>query len=318
MALECAQKYNGELLSADSRQIYRGMDIGTGKDISHNFKLQISNVKWERENISYFTDGLIKIWGLDIVNPDEEFSVSHFREFSKIVIEDIWSRKKLPIIVGGTGLYIRSLLEPLSDIPIPKNESLRNSLEHFDAVSLQKKLVEIDEKRFLAMNESDRKNPRRLVRAIEIAQFLKSEKPMSVIDKKNEKINVKDVLYVGLTASKEILFSRIKARVQERIANGMFFEVEKLLEKGYSPTLPSMSATGYRLLMSNDKLQILNRSQISQEVINQWVQEEFQYAKRQLTWFKKQKNTHWFDVGTEEWKLPMVDLLEEWYNRNES
>lgn len=189
LALQLAKELNGELISADSRQVYVGNDIETGKD-----KDIIKN---------YGT----KIWLLDILNQDEEFSVSAWRKLAKEAITDILSRDKLPIVVGGSGLYIKSLIQDLPDIDIPINKNLRKKLENKTAKELFDYLKSIDSKKAESLNNSDKNNPRRLIRAIEIAQrpSLESREGLGV-----------SYLSIGLTSSKDNLMAKIKKRVIER------------------------------------------------------------------------------------------------------
>ena len=173
-ALKIAEEFNGDIISADSRQVYIGMDIGTGKDIPHKFKVQSSKFKVENKNIPYYFDGKTKIWGLDLVAPNEEFSVADFARFAVPVINQIWADGKLPIVVGGTGLYIRALTQDLPDIFIPQNIKLRQKLHKLTTDQLQTELKQLSNTKFSSMNQSDQKNPRRLVRAIEIEMWKKT------------------------------------------------------------------------------------------------------------------------------------------------
>ncbi len=308
LALYLAQHFNGEIVSADSRQVYRGMDIGTGKDLPVNFEFRISNFEFNTKKISYYSNGETRIWGLDIVDPDEEFSVAHFRAFADIVLADIYKRNKVPIVVGGTGLYIKSLLEQLDDILVLRNDELRSALENASVAVLQQKLKEVYPDRLEKMNNSDRHNPRRLIRAIEIGEYNKTHKA----NKTNTGIqNYDKTLVIGLRAQSEVLRKRIDKRVDQRIKQGMVDEINTLLKKGYSKDLPSMSATGYRLLISNKY-----QSAIPQEVIQKWKQEEYQYAKRQMVWFKKQQGVAWFDTEQKDWQKAVVDRVKEWYTES--
>ena len=223
LAFHLAQLFNAELISADSRQVYRGMDIGTGKDLPVNFEFRVSSFEFNTKKISYYTDGKTRIWGLDVVNPDEEFSVAHFRQYTNIVLPTIFARKKLPIIVGGTGLYIKSILEPLGDIAVPQNPSLRDELAHLSVSNLQERLLRVDEDRLDRMNNSDRNNPRRLIRAIEIGEYYKTH-----MTYKAHKTHTKDHLIIGLTAPLETLRKNISTRVVERMQNGMMEETVRL------------------------------------------------------------------------------------------
>lgn len=150
-ALQMAKELNGELVSADSRQVYIGRDLETGKDLD------------------LIKNSGIKIWLYDVVNPGEEFSVAIWRKLAHEAIADILSRGKLPIVVGGSGLYIRALTEDLSEVDISRNEKLRAELKNKSASELFDYLKNINLTKAMSMNNSDRKNPRRLIRAIEIS-----------------------------------------------------------------------------------------------------------------------------------------------------
>ncbi|MEK7504152.1 MAG: hypothetical protein AAB550_01480, partial [Patescibacteria group bacterium] len=217
LALRLANEFNGELISADSQQIYLGRDAETGKD---------------KDII-----GQSKVWLMDVLKPGEEFSVSLWRKLAHEAIADILSRGKLPIVVGGSGLYIRALVENLPNVDVQQNLDLRNSNksipELFDILN------NIDSVKAKSLNDSDKRNPRRLIRAIEIAQ--------SPSPKLGEGLGVR-YLQIGLTAPKEFLIERIKQRVKER---------------GLS---------------------------------EEFVKKEIEIAKKQLVWFKKQKDIAWFDI----------------------
>ena len=190
LALHLAKKFGGELISADSRQVYRGMDIGTGKDIDQKSKIKNQNeklnpsftsplIKGRRGGVNKkFTVGFrnkdeVPIWLVDIVEPDYVFNVGEFKQLAEAVIQDIWQRGKLPIIVGGTGLYVRALLRPWDGIFIPPNASLRQKLDKLTVEELQTELKKNTSEKFESMNHSDRFNPRRLVRAIEVEEWKK-------------------------------------------------------------------------------------------------------------------------------------------------
>lgn len=209
LALQIAKEFNGELVSADSRQVYIGKDIITGKDIPQNFHKEISDVKWRNKLLTYYTDGFTRIWLLDIVSPNEEFNVSFWKECADLVITDISQRGKLPIVVGGTGLYIKSLAQNLSQITIPPNPNLRKKLESKDINRMFNYLNKIDPAKATSLNISDKNNPRRLVRAIEIS--------LSKSTINHQQANY-ELLQIALTAPKEFLYQRVDQRVIDRIA----------------------------------------------------------------------------------------------------
>lgn len=246
LAAHIARLLGGELVSADSRQVYRGMDLVTGKDRPD-----------------------VPIWLYDVVDPDEEFSVSHWARLARKTITDISSRNKLPIVVGGTGLYINALIKPFDAIDIPPNKALREKLQTASVSQLQALVSRGD------MNVSDWNNPRRLIRKIEIGMSPKNVH-------REETYNA---CIIGLSASTAVLQNRIDDRLKARLAAGMDAEVAALRSK-YDPSLPSMSAIG----------------------IN-----EHAYARRQMTWFKKQKNILWFDIIDEELKDKVMRTVTTWY-----
>jgi tRNA dimethylallyltransferase len=247
LAAALAKQFNGELVSADSRQVYRGMDLLTGKD---------------RPNVP--------IWLYDVVNPDEAFSVSQWVKLARAAISDIHKRNKLAIVVGGTGLYIKALLTPFDTIDIPPDKRLRKKLQSASVVELQGMTVRGD------MNQSDWNNPRRLVRKIEIAKG-------ETVKNRQEKIY--NTLLIGLTAPASVLDARIDARFKERVRQGMEKEIDVLLKK-YGREFPSMSAIG------------LN---------------EHAYARRQMTWFKKQSGIYWFDVTDANFMHQVEAIIRPWY-----
>lgn len=282
-ALEMAEKFGGELISADSRQVYEGMDIVTGKDLPPNAQYSISNIQWRGRILKYYLIQGIKVWGYDIVKPDEEFNVSFWRECAQLIISDVLLRGKLPIVVGGTGLYIRALVENLSDVDVPHNPVLRNELVNYTADQLFEYLNNVDPEMAEELNESDRKNPRRLVRKIEISQG-KIVKPAR---------NDYQFLQLGLTASISALDKRIAKRVAERIASGAREEYDRVHDQ-YGQNLPSITASGYRDW-------------------DNWETLEKQYARRQLTWFKKFGHIELFDITQPEWKSQAQSAILKWH-----
>ncbi|MCL4397755.1 tRNA (adenosine(37)-N6)-dimethylallyltransferase MiaA [Patescibacteria group bacterium] len=260
LGLKLAEKFNGEIISADSRQVYKFMNIATGKDTQH-FQ-----------------------WGIDLVTPDQQFNVSDWTNYAVGVIGEIWKRNKLPIIVGGTGQYIKELLHPSPTLHIPPDEEIRKQLLHCSIAVLQNKLREADRTRWEKMNESDRNNPRRLVRAIEVAKQNIEHRILNAGIEAN-------ILIIGLEAPLEVLCQRINRRVEERIKAGALAEKEKLLKMGYQP-----NAFGY-----------LEKS------IEEWKTHEHQYAKRQLNYLKKYlPEIHWYDVGAED----VEPTVAKWYSES--
>ena len=308
LALKIAKKFNGELISADSRQVYRGMNIGTGKDIPKSFEFRISNFEFGGKKIPFYGNGT-KIWGYDLVEPDEEFSVAHFLRVARIVCQDIWKRGKLPIVVGGTGLYISALEKPMTTISIPPNTRLREQLEMASVRKLQQNLKHTDPIHYAEMNDSDRKNPRRLVRAIEIAQYLLAHPAMMKKVRRKVLGRKFSTLRIGLQAPKHLLYKRIDERVNRRLEQGAEKEIRSLLNNGYGFDLPAFSALGYRQW----KLYFAGVA-TERQAINRWLLDEHAYARRQLTWFKKQPGIHWYDITRKDFKKAVVQEAEQWYS----
>lgn len=224
-AVTVARKFNGELISADSRQVYKGMDIVTGKDTDEISKSGI------------------RVWLCDLIDPDEPFSVSLWHQAAVSAIADISGRGKLPIVVGGTGLYIRSLLENLETINIPVNFQLRHVLSNMSVSDLFVQLRHINPIKANSLNNSDRNNSRRLIRAIEIAG--NSSNRTHIANSPNYL-----TLTLTLIAPIETLKQRISERVTRRISNGAVLELNRLITK-YSSTLPSFTACGYQSLIKS-------------------------------------------------------------------
>ncbi|SRR5258708_7280937 len=260
LALDLAKKFDGILISADSRQVYKYMDIGTGKDFKN-------------------------ILGYDLVNPNEEFSVSNYSRFAREEIKKMQNKNLLPILVGGTGLYIKAVIDNIETINVPPDKKLRSTYAKAMSDELFELLVKMDARKAESMNESDRKNSRRLLRAIEIA----SSNLRTVAHKPKY-----DVLVIGLMADKKDLKERIEKRVEERIGMGFEKEVVFLKENGFWDGAPSRTL-GYK----------------DWPDIERWKIEEFKYAKRQMTWFKKDSRINWFDVMEEDYRKQVERLINE-------
>jgi len=285
LGVELAKKMEGEIVSADSRQVYRGMDIGTGKDIPI---------------------GEVKFWLLDIVEPDYRFNVADYKKCAEATIENILKRGKLPIVVGGTGFYIRAVTEKIETIGIGPDWELRAKLSNYQINELQIVLERLDPKRSRGMNESDRRNPRRLIRAIEIAQNTKSISSADLADQ----ISNFDVLFIGLKAPNDILYQRIDQRVEARVEAGLEDEIKSLLKKGYTW---ENSALGTTLAYKQWRDYFENRK-TKEEVILSWKFDEHGYARRQMTWFRKNKKINWFDITNDGWQVKVEKMVNNWYS----
>jgi len=330
LAIKLAKKFGGEIVSADSRQVYKGMDIGTGKDLDKFsiFKLQFSIGD---KKIGYYEIDGVKTWLLDIVEPDYQFSVADYLECADLVIKNIRERKKLPILVGGTGFYIKAVVDGIETIGIKPDWELRKILGYQDIKTLREKLNEVDPKRLSGMNESDRNNPRRLIRAIEIARQKYTSEVSLPPNRRDSSTSEVKSFFIGLKSPYKELYERIDKRVEERVAWGVEKEIGQLLEKGYIFENSVLGTTiGYREWQprfSNIQYPISN-------IIQRWKFDEHSYARRQMTWFKKilrqaqdqtlrltalaqgkARDIHWFDVSKMDFKMKVEESVSKWYDR---
>jgi len=303
LAINIAKELKGEIISADSRQVYKGMDIGTGKDLPVN-----SNIKSQNSKLGgYYEIQGIKIWGYDLVEPKREFSVAQYLNIAHHVIDDISGRGKLPILTGGTGLYIKAVIDGIETADVPKNNKLRKNLEGKTADELYENLSQLDSLKAGSMNSSDRKNPRRLIRAVEVAQYQLTKKAVSTVHHTIGKTF--DVLFIGLKAPQTFLDERIDKRVKERVDKGIKKEVEFLLDRGISWDKQAMMAMGYGLWRDYFEGDVPE-----ERIIDEWARDEKQYAKRQMVWFKKDDRIKWFDITDSKYPNNVENLIKTWYS----
>lgn len=293
LGIELAKKFDGEIVSADSRQIYKGMDIGTGKK-NLNSKSEIQKFKDH-----WLVDG-IPIYLYDIFDPDKTFSVAQFQQIAYKKIREIQEKKKLPILVGGTGLYVRSVVQGLKIPNIPPDPELRSKLEKKSLESLLNEIEEVDPKAYLKV---DKRNKRRVIRALEI--FHKTGKTIS----KLQKFYKPDFesLIIGLTAKREYLYGKVDKRIAEWVKSGFVEEVKSLL-KEYSIEDQAMNSLGYRQIAS-----YIYGNLGLEEAIQRIKFDHHGYIRRQLTWFKKEPNIFWFDISSSEFKKEVQKLVDNWF-----
>jgi len=284
LALELAKKYNGELINFDSRQIYKYLDVITGKDLPKNSKLK--NGFYLIPNPYSLTP--VKLWLYDIVTPDQYFSSFDFVKLVTPIIEDIKKRGKTPILVGGTYLYLKHLLYGFNENNSPPNFKLREKLNDKSVKELQDILKKLSPETFSQLNNSDRNNPRRLIRRIEIKSskgtLLYKVRPYKRTDLPNTFIGLK---YKDKNKLREV----ITKRVEDRLKKGAIQEVENLLKMGYTENDPGMKTIGYQQI-----IKFLNNKLSREKAIDDWANKEVQYAKRQLTFMKKDKNINWREI----------------------
>jgi len=285
LAIKLAKKFNGELISADSRQIYQGMDIGTGKDHPQNIKINL----------------------VDLITPAESFSVAQYQQLAFEKIAEIQNQNKLPIIVGGTGQYIDSLVNPdKSTYSIRPNKVLRFFLNKLSTPTLQNIYKLLDKNNFNNLNNSEQHNPHRLIRKIEIKLNLNKKLSPSL---SREGLGVGlNILHLSLTAPNSYLYPRIDARVQKRLDLGLINEIKKLLKK-YSWVDPGLNTLAYKEFKD-----FFNHKNNLNNCIEVWRFHEHAYARRQKTWLKKRDDLIFIDITDPNYPQKTLDLVKKWYN----
>lgn len=284
LALRLARSFPLEVISADSRQVYRYMDIGTNKPSLE-----------ERASAPHHI--------IDVVDPDEDFSLATYHQLAFDALKAIRQKGKLPLLVGGTGLYVWSLVEGWKIPQVPPDREMRRQLEtraqQDDSQSLHRELQNIDA---VAAARIDPRNIRRVVRALEI-HYATEQRPSRLQRKEKPSF---PVLVIGLTEERGELYRRIGERADEMIGRGLVEEVKQLMEKGYSPSLPSMSGIGYRQIV-----QFIRGEMTLPEAVDKMKSETHRLARHQYAWFRlNDGRIRWFDVTETEGRASAVDMDE--------
>lgn len=306
IGVELAQKLNGAVISADSIQVYKGLDIISGKDLPQNPLFRKETALSSKEyNIGCYDFGDAPVFLLDVVSPFYNFSVSDFVKTANSVLDLLQKESRLPIVVGGTGFYVNGLFNLMETINVARDENLRKKLENKNVSELQEILIQKNKKKFDSMNNSDRNNPQRLIRAIEVAQQARRSSHVAV------RSNNYDVLFIGLKCDRDELKKRIDIRVEERLKNGALKEV-KVLFKNYKLLSSSVkNANGYRQLF-----EYCNGEISFEQALQKWKNSEYLHAKNQMTWFLKDKRISWFDIKDEDFDHKLEEFVIAWYNKS--
>ncbi len=284
MALRLAQTFEGEIVSADSRQVYRCMDIGTAKPAPEELSLVLHHL-------------------IGIIDPDEDFSLVEYQKLAYNTIRDIQPRGKLPLLVGGSGLYVWSVLEGWEIPLVPPDADFRRSLEEkalkIGKMELYQELVKLDP---AAAERIDPRNVRRTIRALEVYH----SRP-SATSQPQKKSPPFDTLIIGLTVDRQELYRRIDTRVDRMIEQGLAAEVENLLKKGYGFSLPSMSGIGYR------QIGMFLRGELTLEAAVEKIKTEtHRFVRQQYNWFRlEDERIHWFNVQDEP-EREIEELVASW------
>jgi tRNA dimethylallyltransferase len=269
LSIFLAQKLGGEVISADSRQVYRGLDIGTGKV-----------TKTEMAGVPHHL--------LDVISPKKQFTVDDFVRLATKAYANVLQNNSIALIVGGTGLYVDTFLGRMSYPEVPPNPKLRAQLEKKNAAQLFALLQKLDPRRAANI---EKENPRRLVRAIEIAKAI-GQSPLPTLEQKY------DVLWLGINPPQETLYKNIHTRLLDRITQGMVVEAQKLHTNGLSYKRMDALGLEYRSLSQ------LLQNKVSKEEFVTGLERAIQhYAKRQIRWFKRNKEIHWVSGKTEALRL---------------
>lgn len=303
LAFDLSHIFPGEVVNADSKQVYAGIDIIPGKDLPSDAVFVPSQVQVDpKYKIGFFTFDEVRIWLLDIVQPTQDFSVHDYVQVTPPVLSHIQDNNRIPIIVGGSGFYVKALLDGIETLSIPQDIQLRAELSDFTVDNLQKLLKKEDEVRLSEMNISDKQNKRRLIRAIEVARFQKENTV------KDTYLGLKaDVRVVGLQVDREEVKKRIDRRIEQRIKQGALDEAQKLFDQRNSLSTTVMLMNGIKPLFS-----FFEGNLSQQEAIEQWRRSEYLNAKKQMTWFKKDPRIIWYDVSDKLYKQKISEDLREW------
>ncbi|MBC2575711.1 tRNA (adenosine(37)-N6)-dimethylallyltransferase MiaA [Peptostreptococcus canis] len=283
LSVKLAEILNAEIISADATQIYKKMDIGSAK-ITHR----------EMKGVPHHL--------IDILNPDDEFSVSEYGDLAKKCIEDIHNRGKFPIITGGTGLYLNSILYKMNFGNSNSDERLRlelNELLNNKGIDYMHNLLKSYSEE--VANKIHKNNTKRVIRAIEIFKLGGELGDFSKDLELNEKYDAKIVV---LNRNRKLLYDRINYRVDLMFENGLIEEVKSLVDEGFSKDLVSMKAIGYKEII--DYLNGITTLEESKSIIKQ---NSRRYAKRQITWFKRYKDAFWIDLDNTKNIDEQIDII---------
>jgi len=261
LSIKLAKKFNGEIVSADSRQVYRGMDIGTGKI-----------TKKEMQGIPHYL--------LNVASPKRKFTVAQYKKLALRAIKKIQNKNKIPFLVGGTGFYIQAVIDGIIMPQVKPDWKLRSELQKQETKILFEKLRKLDPQRAKTI---DKENKRRLIRALEIV--IKTGKPVPQLKKESSKF---EVLMLGIKRKPAELQKRIRKRLKKRLKQKMLAEVKKLKKSGLSWKRLEEFGLEYRYVA-----QYLQNKINYQDMVEKLQKEIEHYAKRQMTWFKKDKRIHW-------------------------
>lgn len=267
LSIRLAEEFHGEIVSADSRQVYRGMDIGTAKPDEE-----------EQRRVPHHL--------LDLVEPGEPFTLAQYQQLAYRVIAEINRRGRVPFVVGGSGLYVRAVLEGLTIPRVPPNHGRRAELERADTVDLYQQLQRIDPR---AAERIDPRNKRRVIRALEVSET--AGEPITSLQ--THRAPPYRILRIGLTLPRPLLYDRINARVDRMLVAGLVDEVRGLMKRGYELDTPAMSGLGYRQIAS-----FVRGEATLDEAVRLLKRDTRRFVHHQYSWFRLDDvRIHWFDMS---------------------
>lgn len=277
LSISLAKAVNGEIISADSMQVYKGMDIGSAKIR-----------KEEMQGVTHYL--------VDILEPEEEFHIVKFQKLAKAALEEIYAKGKIPILVGGTGFYIQAVTRDIDFTQAEQETSYREELEQFakekGAEYLHEKLREVDSK---SAENIHANNVKRVIRALEF--YHQNGTPISEHnEEQKQQTSPYNLAYFVLTAPREILYERIDRRVDQMMEEGLLEEVKSLRERGCHRGMVSMQGLGYKEILA-----YLEGEYPLEEAVRILKRDTRHFAKRQLTWFRREQDVIWVDKEQFHW-----------------
>lgn len=308
LAEEIAQIYSGQCIVSDSRHIYQGLPILTGKDISFSTPVQEKVIQLSEENESRtivpYQDRNTLWWLYNLVPLTESISASVYGRIARNVLTHLHAQDVTPIMVGGSGHYITATLDSFATETIPPNRQVREQWQDASLLALQQELQRLAPSVWVALNASDKANPRRLLRKIEI--IVSGGNPLG----RSSTTNAYNVLYIGLFCPDDLLRQRISRRVDARLEAGVIEEVKALREEGIDPTAPGLAAIGWKEVSA-----MLDHQVSLPQAREVWITREYQYAKRQLTYFRRDARIHWIDITSSSWQSQADGIVASWVQR---
>ncbi len=337
LAVKLCNLFNGEIVSADSRQVYKYMDVGTGKipirstesRIIANRNRLTDNESTNKQNSAWRIQG-VPIHGYDLVEPGERFSAGDFKDYAQIKFQEIWNREKIPFLVGGTGFYIAAALGEVELSGVPANPELRKELNKLETKKLVEMLKELDPEK---LKNTDQNNPQRLIRAIEISIYkgkrpevsagprCRPNRPHSTaeslsrtsgavgpnqVSRNVAKINR---LKIGLKAPRKILYQRADKWAETIIEQGLIEEAETLIEMGYKKTKPMQG------IIYSTVIEYLNGEKTKEEMLQRIKWDLHKYIRRQLTWFRRDEKIKWLDISKDDFDTNAETLVESYLKK---